>query len=175
MAHVPSDPRDPDSDHDHRRLHLTSARTLGVAGLVGAVGALLFVVLAQRLSGNPPVLPWTGPLVLLFVAAILAGMAYTTWRRIQVRREPIEAERAVTFLALGKASAIGGAAIAAGYLVFVFATGGNLNATGPQQRVIRGLVAAAAGVLIGAAGLWLERACRVPEPPEDDEGQLPEQ
>lgn len=165
---------DPGPDPDHRRLRLTRPRTLGLAALAGALGALLFVVVAQRMAGHPPVLPWTGPLMLLFVAAILAGMAFTTWRRIQIRRAPIEAQRAVTFLALGKASAIGGAAIAAGYLVFVFVTGGNLSAAGPQQRVIRGLVAAAAGVLIGVAGLWLERACRVPEPPEDDDQQAPE-
>lgn len=172
MARVPRDPRDPDPDHDHRRLHLTRPRTLGIAALAGAMASLVFVVVAQRLSGHPPVLPWTGPLVLLFVAAVLGGLAYTTWRRIQVRREPIEAQRAVTFLALGKASAIGGAAIAAGYLIFVVASAGNLGATGPQQRVIRGLVSTAAGVLIAAAGLMLERACRVPEPPDEDDDQV---
>lgn len=174
MADAPGDPRDP-HHNDHRRLRLTRASTLGGAALAGAMGSLLILVVAQRVAGNPPVLPWTGPLVLLFVAALIAGMAFTTWRRIQVRREPIEPQRAVTFLALGKASAIGGAAITAGYLVFVFFSAGNLAAEGPQQRVIRGLIAALAGVLLGAAGLWLERACRVPDPPADDEDDaLPE-
>lgn len=174
MADASGDPGDPHHD-DRGRLRLTRASTLGIAALAGAVGSLLILVVAQRIAGNPPVLPWTGPLVLLFVAALIAGMAFTTWRRIQVRRERIEPERAVTFLALGKASAIGGAAIAAGYLVFVFLSVGNLAAEGPQQRVIRGLIAAFAGVLIAAAGLWLERACRVPDPPADDEDEaLPE-
>ncbi|WP_432558666.1 DUF3180 domain-containing protein [Granulicoccus sp. GXG6511] len=147
--------------------------TLGIAALAGAVASLVLVLVTQRLIGHPPLLPWSGPLVLLFVAALLAGMAFTTWRRIQVRREPIEAQRAVTFLALGKASAIGGAAITAGYLVFAFVSADNLAAAGPQQRVIRGLTAAVAGVLIMAAGLWLERACRVPEPPDEDEHEEP--
>lgn len=153
------------------RLGLTRGRDLGIAGGVGAALALGLLILAEALIGRPPLLPWTGPLALLFAAAIIGAIAFTTWRRIQVRRERIEPERGVTFLALGKASALGGSAIAAGYLVFVIFSATNLEALGPQQRVVRGAVAAVAGVLIGAAGLWLERACRVPDPPEDEDSE----
>lgn len=152
-----------------RRLGLTRVRDLAIAAAVGAGATVLLVLVVTAVGGHPPVLPWSGPLVLLFFAAILAALAWTTWRRVQVRRERIEPERGVRLLALGKASALGGAAITAGYLIFVAMSAGNLSATGPQQRVIRGLVSAVAGVLIGALGLWLERACRVPEPGDDPE------
>lgn len=151
------------------RLGLTRPRELALAALVGLVAGWLLVSVIDWISGTPPQLPWMGPLVLFFVAALVAGLAWMTWRRIQVRRERIESERAVTFLAFGKASAIGGAAIAGGYLMFaLLSLTQNLQAEAPQERLTRGLVAALAGVLISAAGLWLERACKVPEPPEDD-------
>ncbi|HHV21918.1 MAG TPA: DUF3180 domain-containing protein [Propionibacterium sp.] len=156
---------------ERSRLGLTRPLGLVFAALAGAAGSLVLVLLSQRVVGFPPLLPWTGPLVLLFVAAIIAALAFTTWRRVQVRREQIEARRGITYLALGKASALGGAAIAAGYLVFVFLSADNLAAAGPQQRVVRGLIAALAGVLIGAAGLWLERACVVPDPPDETENE----
>lgn len=154
-----------------RRLGVTRPYALGVAAAVGAVGSLVLVAGAQRLNGSPPVLPWSGPLVVLFAAAVVAGLAFTTWRRIQVRLESIEPQRAIRFLALGKASALGGAAIAAGYLVFVAVATGNLQAAGPQQRLVRGLVAAAAGVALSAAGLWLERACRIPTSMSDEDSE----
>lgn len=151
-------------------LGLTRPRDLAIAAVVGGLAGWLLVSAIEAASGQPPQLPWVGPLVLWFVVALVAGLAYTTWRRIQVRRERIEPERAVTFLAFGKASAIGGAAIAGGYLVFALLAIGHLDAEGPQQRLVRGLVAAVAGAAIGAAGLWLERACKVPDPPEDEDG-----
>ncbi|NNG20831.1 DUF3180 domain-containing protein [Naumannella sp. ID2617S] len=154
---------------DESRLGLTRPRDLGIAVLVGAVGAWLFVRSLEWLTGQPPQLPWVGPLVLWFVVALVAGLAYTTWRRIQTRRERIEPQRAVTFLAFGKASAVGGAAIAGGYLAFALLALGHLEAEAPQQRLVRGLVAAVAGVGIAVAGLALERACRVPDPPEEDD------
>ena len=55
--------------------------------------------------------------------------------------------------------------------MLVFLSADNLAAAGRQQRVVRGLIAALAGVLIGAAGLWLERACVVPDPPDETENE----
>ena len=151
------------------RLSFTRPITLAVAAAAGAGAALVLLLVSQRLVGHPPMLAWSGPLVLFFAAALVGTAAFTTWRRLQVRRERIESQRAVMFLALGKASAVGGAALAAGYVVFVIASAGNLDAIGPQQRVLRGALSAVAAGLLGAAGLWLERACRVPDSGVDDE------
>ncbi|MDO5498822.1 MAG: DUF3180 domain-containing protein [Propionibacteriaceae bacterium] len=170
-GHGTPSPNDADPDPDSGRLGFTRPRTLGIAAAAGALLGALVTFLAEQRAGYPPVLPWTGPLVLVFVAALLSAMAFSTWRRIQVRKEQVEPQRGITLLALAKASAIGGAAIAAGYLVFALMGAGNLVAAGPQQRLIRGLVAAVAGAGICAAGSWLERACRVPDPPEDEDDE----
>lgn len=154
---------------DTPRLAFTRLRDLALAAGVGAFIAAGLLLVAQVVAGNPPLLPWTGPLVLIFVAAIVGALAFTTWRRVQVRRERIEPERGIRSLALGKASALGGAAIAAGYLVFVLFSAGTWEAAGPQQRMIRGAVASAAGASIMAGGLWLERACRVPHSPDEED------
>lgn len=106
---------------------------------------------------------------MVFMAAVIGAMAYTTWRRVQVRKEGMEPERGIGYLALGKASALGGATLAGGYLAFVVFSLENLSAEGPQQRVIRGLVSVLASVLLVAVGLWLERSCRIPDQPEDEE------
>jgi hypothetical protein len=131
------------------------------------------VTIAEVTAGYPPVLPWSGPLVLVFVAAVVGAMAYTTWRRVQVNKKSMEPERGIRSVALGKASALGGMAMAAGYLVLVVLSLDNLSVVAAQQRVLRGSVAAVAGLLLAAAGLWLERACRIPDPPDDDDDPAP--
>ena len=75
----------------------------------------------------------------------------------------------MTLLVLGKASALAGAVVAAGYLVFGLYFVGNLSADLPRQRVIGSGVSALAGVALMVAGLALERACRVP-PTDGDSG-----
>lgn len=144
---------------------------LVIAALVGAIGGWVLVAVAEITAGHPPVLPWSGPLVLVFVAALVGAMAYSTWRRVQVAKKGLNPERGIRSVALGKASALGGVAMAAGYLVLVVLSLNNLSAVAAQQRVLRGSVAVVAGLLLAAAGLWLERACRIPEP--SDEGDDP--
>lgn len=118
-------------------------------------------------------LPWSGPLALAFVAALVGAMAYTTWRRVQVAKKGMNPERGIRSVALGKASALGGMAMAAGYLALVVLSLDNLTAIAAQQRVLRGSVGVVAGLLLAAAGLWLERACRIPEPPDDGDDPAP--
>lgn len=144
---------------------------LAIAALVGAIGGWILVTLAELTAGHPPLLPWSGPLVLIFVAALVGAMAYITWRRVQVNKKGVEPERGIRSVALGKASALGGVAMAAGYLALVVLSLDNLSVVAAQQRVLRGSVAAVGALLLAAAGLWLERACRIPDPP--DEGDDP--
>ena len=91
-----------------------------------------------------------------------SALARSTHQQIQVRRERMEPQRAVAFLVLGKASALGGALVAGGYLGYALSFVGSFQAEGPRERVVRSLVAVAGGVGLGVAGLLLERACRVP-------------
>jgi hypothetical protein len=84
----------------------------------------------------------------------------------------MEPQRAVAFLVLGKASALAGALVAGGYLVYALLFVSRFAAEAPRDRVIKSLIAVVAGVGMSVAGLLLERACRVPGEPKDDERDL---
>lgn len=146
----------------------TPRRALVVAALFGGLAGWLLAVTTAALDAVPPSIPWSAPIGLFVVAALVGAIAWTTHQQIQVRRERMEPQRAVAFLVLGKASALGGALVAGGYLGYALSFVGRLEAEGPRERVIRSLVAVVGGIALGVAGLLLERACRVPFD-EDDE------
>ena len=148
-------------------LHLTPFRTLVVAALFGGLAGWLLVVIANAFDVIPPEVPWTAPIGLILVAALVGVLAYTTHQRIQVRHERMEPQRAVAFLVLGKASALAGALVAGGYFGFAFMFLTRLDAAAPRDRVIRSAVAIVAGLVLCVMGLLLERACKVPAEPDE--------
>lgn len=145
----------------------TPVRSLVVAAVFGGLGGWLVEATPRALGGDSPQVPWTAPIVLLAVAAGVGVLARSTFVRIQRRHERVESQQAVTLLVLGKASAMAGAVIAGGYLVFGLLYVSSMDAVLPRERVIRSAVAMLAGVGLAVGGLLLERACRVPEPPHD--------
>lgn len=153
------------------RIRLTPLRDLGVAVMLGGLAAWLLVRTVEAVTGSSPLLPWAGPLALWFVAALVAGTAWVAHVKLRVRKERIEPERGVAFLVLGKAAALGGAMIAGGYLIFALLFVDRWEADEPRMRVIRGLVAAAAGVVTCVCARVLERACRIDE--DDSDGGSP--
>jgi hypothetical protein len=140
-----------------------------VAGLVGAVGAWLVVVITNAMDVTTPQVPWTAPIALILITALVGVLAYNTHQRIQVRRERMLPERAVAFLVFGKASALAGAVVAGGYLTFALMFVSRFDAEAPRERVIRSAVAVLAGVGLLVAGLLLERACKVPGVDDDED------
>lgn len=152
----------------------TPPLALVTAALTGAGCGWLIVVIANAFDLIPPRIPWTAPVALFLIAALVGVIAYTTYQRIQVRRERVDPQRAVTFLVLGKASALAGALVAGGYLVYGLMFITRYAADAPRDRVIKSAVAVVAGIAMCIAGLLLERACKVPtgedEDGEDDEG-----
>jgi len=140
----------------------TPRRALVVAALFGGLAGWLLAVTTEALNVVPPSIPWSAPVGLFVVAVLVGAIAWSTHQQIQVRRERMEPSRAVAFLVLGKASALGGALVAGGYLGYALSFVGTFEATGPRERVIRSLVAVVGGIALGIAGLLLERACRVP-------------
>jgi uncharacterized membrane protein YjfL (UPF0719 family) len=149
----------------------TPRLALAVAALFGALGGWVIFVSAGALDLVPPSIPWTAPAGLILIMALVGVLAYTTHQRIQVRRERVEAQRAVGFLVLGKASALAGALVAGGYLTYALLFVGRLAVAGPRDRVIKSAIACVAGVGLCVAGLLLERACRVPDDHGDDEDE----
>jgi hypothetical protein len=90
--------------------------------------------------------------------------AWQTWRTVHVRRDRLEPHRAVNRLVLGRASALVGALVAGGYAGYAVSWIGSA-AELADQRMLRSALAAACGVLMVVAGLFLERACRVRKRP----------
>jgi H+/Cl- antiporter ClcA len=149
-------------------VNLTPFRALIVAAVFGGLAGWLVVVIANAFDLIPPEVPWTAPIGLILVAALVGALAYATHQRIQVRRERIEPQRAVALLVLGKASALAGALVAGGYFGFALMFLARLDAAAPRDRVIRSAVAIVAGVALCIVGLLLERACKVPTEPDED-------
>lgn len=149
-------------------VNLTPFRALVVAAVFGGLSGWLVVVIANAFDLIPPEVPWTAPIGLILVAALVGALAYATHQRIQVRRERIEPQRAVALLVLGKASALAGALVAGGYFGFALMFLARLDAAAPRDRVIRSAVAIVAGVALCIMGLLLERACKVPTEPDED-------
>ena len=113
-----------------------------------------------------PMVSWAQPTALLLVAAILVGTARSTRRSIHQRDERISPHHAVNRLVLARACSYVGCLMAGayfGYAVSWFGVDSELAA----ERAIRSSIAGVTGLLVVAAGVLLERACRVP--PEDDE------
>ena len=149
-------------------VNLTPFRALVVAAVFGGLSGWLVVVIANAFDLIPPEVPWTAPIGLILVAALVGALAYATHQRIQVRRESIEPQRAVALLVLGKASALAGALVAGGYFAFALMFLARLDAAAPRDRVIRSAVAIVAGIVLCIVGLLLERACKVPTEPDED-------
>ena len=81
---------------------------LATAALTGAGCGWLIVIIANAFGLIPPRIPWTAPVALFLVAALVGVLAYTTHQRVHVRRERMDPQRAVAFLVLGKSSALAG-------------------------------------------------------------------
>jgi hypothetical protein len=119
--------------------------------------------------GDIPALPWLPTVTLAALAVLEAYLAINTRQRIERRpgREPVDPLAVARFVVLAKASSLAGAIFAGFYAGLVGwlllertrAAGSDIPAASA------GLVSSLA--LIGAA-LWLERSCRVPKRPDDE-------
>jgi MFS family permease len=148
----------------------TRAGTLVGFALAGLVLGWLFKPLSIWWAGRAALVGWTPVLALLLVAAILAGVAWLTWRDVHRRGVYLEPHRAVNRLVLAKACALAGAFFTGGYFGYALSWWRAAEAPLEQLRMAQSLAAGAAGVLIVAASLALERACRVRG---GDEADLP--
>jgi uncharacterized membrane protein len=150
-------------------VHLTPLRALIVAAMFGGLAGWLLGVTTNALDLIAPEVPWTAPIGVLLVTAMVGALAYSTYQRIQVRRERMEPNRAVAFLVLGKASALAGAVVVGGYLAYALLFVSRWEAAAPRDRVIRSAVTVLVGAALCGVGLLLERACRVPREDDDDQ------
>ncbi|MEV8374137.1 DUF3180 domain-containing protein [Kribbella sp. NPDC056861] len=145
----------------------TSRRLLVAIVVLGVAIGWTVVKAIESSGGVAPMVSWLTLVAWSFLAALLFAAARNTHQRIQVRHERVEPSRAVFLLMLGKASAFVGALCAGVYAGFALSFLGALSSSGPRNRVITTGAAAVISVLVVTAGLLLERACRIPDDPEE--------
>ena len=119
---------------------------------------------AIRNDSPTPGVSWLAVGTAFFVAAVVGGVAYLTWRTVQREHLRLSAQQGVARLVLGKTIARLGAFGVGAYVgVAISHLGVDGEHTG--STILRALLAAlgAGGALV--SGLLLEHACRVP--PED--------
>lgn len=151
------------------RLKPVSGAAITVWTVVGLVGGWLLKRLLESWRGVAPLVTWAQPLILLLIAAILAGTAWITWRQVHVRQERIEPHRAVNRLVLARACTMVGALLAGGYLGYAVSWLWQHGDPLAPQQVARSALAAFAGAMIVLGARLLEHACRVRRD-EDEEG-----
>ncbi len=153
------------------RVQVTSYGVLVGWAVAGLVIGWLFRSGSMWLDRHPPVVSWSQPAVIGFVAVVLAVTAWTT-KQALTRPHGLEPHQAVNRLVLAKACALVGALLAGGYAGYAMAWLGS-DAALAGQRMTRSGVTALLGLLMCGAALLLERACRVkgddPEPPHGAE------
>lgn len=150
-----------------RPLEPVSPAALTGWGAFGLLGGWLLHRVAEQVTGVAPLVTWTQPLLLAFIAAILGGTAWITHRQLQGRNARIEAYRAVNRLVLARACQLVGALLAGGYLGYALSWLGLGEDPLADERMVRSVVAAVAGVAILVTARLLEHACQVRDPDGD--------
>ncbi|MGH8877630.1 MAG: DUF3180 domain-containing protein [Stackebrandtia sp.] len=163
----------PEDDKPRPSLRPTAPSTLFVTAL--AAGA---VMLLWASRSYPPIPDWYTPITLLVLAVALAYTAYTSKGRIERKpgAKPVEALVFARFAALAKAGSVGGALLSgayAGVLVYTVAQRETLDQA--SHDLPRAAFGFAACLLLVAAGMWLERACRIPPQDDDSDDDNPSQ
>jgi hypothetical protein len=146
----------------------TRPGTLLLTGVVCA--AIAWLVVSQTFVGLPP-LPWTAvpAMLLLALGEAVAGRnlrARIAGRRPGKRLEPIAVARMAV---LAKASSIVAVAIGGLALGFGAYVAGQLEKNVPRSDAVAAGITVLAAAVLTAAALYLERCCRAPRPPEDED------
>jgi hypothetical protein len=151
------------------RMRPTNLSTLCVAALTMAALAWLVI---SHFYGDMPTLPWLPPFVMIGLAIFEAVLAPSTKARIDRKdgTAPVNPLTVAWYVVLAKASALGGAlftGVYAGLLTWLLPQRGQVSHVSHDlPQAIVGLIGALGLTL---AGLWLERSCRVPPPPPDED------
>lgn len=145
----------------------TSPRSLIVAAAVAAPVGWMLARLWDIYGQGLPEVSWITVGLLAFLAVLLLVLARSVRGWVQERRHdrrmgPLVVSRLV---ALAKAAAMCGAAVVGGYLGLGLVL---VQAQVDPGRLLRPALAVLAGAAVVAAGLVLERSCRVPRQPDED-------
>lgn len=139
--------------------------------IAAAASALLSWLVVRATFANLPPLPWTAAPALAFLAV---GEAMTG-RNLRARLRGLQSAKPLQPLAVPRlvafARASSTAAAVFGGLAFGFAiyASGSLDKPAYAHDAVTAAVTLMAAIALGAAALYLERSCRAPDPPSDDD------
>lgn len=157
---------------------MTPTRWRSLAGVALAAGVLGYVFLqVMEASGRyAATLPWTAvaAMVVLAVAVLVIGWPVRRWNRGHRDRhlDPIRAARTAV---LAKAASLAGSALAGWYAGQVLRLLPDVAITPRRDVLLSDAAAVGTALLLLAAGLVVERWCRLPggDDDEDDTPQAP--
>lgn len=137
---------------------------------IAAACALVVWLIVRVTFTNLPPLPWTAVPALLILALAEGFSGRNLRARIQLRRggKPLAPIAVARMAALAKASSLGGAVFGgfgAGFLIYTL---GSIDKSVPRNDAISGGATLAAAIVLVAAALYLERSCRAPTPPDEE-------
>lgn len=151
---------------------MTPTPVRGLIGAALATAALTWLALGFAYLSLPP-LPWSAvpTLLLLSLGEFYTGL--TLRPRIQRRpgTRPVEPLAVARMVVLAKASAWAAAVLVGvfgGFLAYVIPS---LDKPTPRHDAFVAIGTLVAAVVLAAAALFLEHACRVPKGPGDDNGR----
>jgi hypothetical protein len=140
---------------------------LAIAAICGVVA---WLIVRQTFATLPP-LPWTAVPAMLLLAIGEATAGRNLKARMSGRRtgKPLQPMAVARMAALAKASsaaavALGG--LAAGFGIYV---AGQLEKSVPRADAWAAAATVVSAAALVAAALYLERCCRAPRPPEDQD------
>ncbi|SRR6266581_406032 len=138
---------------------------------IAAVSAALAWIVVKFTFSDLAPLPWTAVPALILLAIGEFGFGRNIGPRLhgQAGAKPIQPMAVPRVVALAKASSAAGAAIAGLALGFLVYTIPLLDKPVPGHDALAAAVTMLAAIALVLAALYLERACRTPEPPEDDD------
>jgi len=148
---------------------MRATRPWTLFAVAAACALVVWLIVRVTFTVLPP-LPWTAVPALL-ILAIAEGFSGRNLRaRIQGRRggKPLAPIAVARMAALAKASSLGGAVFGgfgAGFLVYTL---GSIDKAVPRRDAISAGVTLASAIVLVAAALYLERCCRAPAPPDDE-------
>jgi hypothetical protein len=138
---------------------------------VGAVSAALgWIVIKFTFTSLAP-LPWTALPALLLIAIGEFAFARNLGPRLHGHpsAKPIQPMAVPRVVALAKASSTAASVIGGLALGFLVYTIPSLSKPVPGHDALASALTMLAAIVLVLAALYLERACRAPEPPDDDD------
>lgn len=145
----------------------TTWRLLLAVAVVAAAAGWAVTRLVDALAGRALVVPWSLPVVMLGLAGVLALWTRSVRARLARRpgTEPVPPLLAARTAALALAGSRTGALVGGFYVGVVVGLAPARESAYVRELLLAAVLTVVGSALLVAVSLWLERVCRLPDPP----------